>query len=326
VSGSDLSLSEAIHCNGGVIEGCNLMDNTGAGRTSFVYNGGANNIVIQGCQTTDTNTTPLYAETYDEQYKGSTVSIENCGSFSTLISQLRPASGLNNSKAAYINVSGPRNTADFQRLTYSRQNFAEQDFNIWSLIFAGSAATFQRNTISGVNFGGRPTWEIVSSAAGSSDAHGFTIDATLYPEYVGKLLWFGVWTYSPNANCYAVPYCNKQTFNNNPLSTGSWQFSAVSFPWPSSGNVICGVYKSGSGTGRVQISAPLLMPVGVNVQDALASIQLTREWFGSAAPTTGAWVLGDIVWNSAPSSGGAPGWMCTASGTPGTWKAMANLA
>jgi hypothetical protein len=46
----------------------------------------------------------------------------------------------------------------------------------------------------------------------------------------------------------------------------------------------------------------------------------------SAAPTVGTWVRGDWVFNSTPSSGGPPGWVCTAGGTPGTWKAMANLA
>lgn len=46
----------------------------------------------------------------------------------------------------------------------------------------------------------------------------------------------------------------------------------------------------------------------------------------SAAPTTGTWRRSDIVWNSAPSAGGTPGWVCVTSGTPGTWKAMANLA
>ena len=47
---------------------------------------------------------------------------------------------------------------------------------------------------------------------------------------------------------------------------------------------------------------------------------------GSAVPTSGTWKLGDIVWNTSPTSGGAPGWVCTVAGTPGTWKAMANLA
>lgn len=46
----------------------------------------------------------------------------------------------------------------------------------------------------------------------------------------------------------------------------------------------------------------------------------------SAAPTSGSWASGDVVWHTAPSAGGVPGWMCITSGSPGTWKAMANLA
>jgi hypothetical protein len=47
---------------------------------------------------------------------------------------------------------------------------------------------------------------------------------------------------------------------------------------------------------------------------------------GTAAPLTGTWAQGDIFSNSAPAAGGTPGWVCTTAGTPGTWKAMANLA
>jgi hypothetical protein len=47
---------------------------------------------------------------------------------------------------------------------------------------------------------------------------------------------------------------------------------------------------------------------------------------GTAAPVSGTWARGDIVWNSAPSAAGSPGWVCTLAGTPGTWKAMANIA
>ena len=48
-------------------------------------------------------------------------------------------------------------------------------------------------------------------------------------------------------------------------------------------------------------------------------------FYASAAPVSGDWLQGNIVWNSAPVAGGIPGWVCVASGTPGTWKAMANL-
>lgn len=50
------------------------------------------------------------------------------------------------------------------------------------------------------------------------------------------------------------------------------------------------------------------------------------QTFAAAIPTVGEWARGDIIWNNTPSAGGTPGWVCTTGGTPGTWKAMANLA
>lgn len=46
----------------------------------------------------------------------------------------------------------------------------------------------------------------------------------------------------------------------------------------------------------------------------------------TAPPTTYTWQVGASIHNWAPSAGGVPGWVCTTAGTPGTWKAMANLA
>jgi hypothetical protein len=40
----------------------------------------------------------------------------------------------------------------------------------------------------------------------------------------------------------------------------------------------------------------------------------------ASVPTTGTWILGDVVWNSSPTPGGTIGWVCTIAGTPGTWK------
>ena len=47
---------------------------------------------------------------------------------------------------------------------------------------------------------------------------------------------------------------------------------------------------------------------------------------GSSAPTSGSFVQGDMMLNSAPAAGGPMGWMCVAGGSPGTWKAMGSLA
>ena len=41
---------------------------------------------------------------------------------------------------------------------------------------------------------------------------------------------------------------------------------------------------------------------------------------GTAAPASGTYVQGDIVYNETPASAGFIGWVCTVAGTPGTWK------
>jgi len=45
----------------------------------------------------------------------------------------------------------------------------------------------------------------------------------------------------------------------------------------------------------------------------------------SAAPTTGQWVRGDIVYSTTPTAGGFIGWVCVTSGTPGTWKQFGDI-
>ena len=47
---------------------------------------------------------------------------------------------------------------------------------------------------------------------------------------------------------------------------------------------------------------------------------------GGGAPTHGRWQQGAICWRANAVAGEPPGWMCVTSGSPGTWKAMANLA
>ena len=47
--------------------------------------------------------------------------------------------------------------------------------------------------------------------------------------------------------------------------------------------------------------------------------------WAAAAPTTGAHVVAEQVWKTAPARGSAPGWICTTAGTPGTWSEMEPL-
>ena len=47
---------------------------------------------------------------------------------------------------------------------------------------------------------------------------------------------------------------------------------------------------------------------------------------GSAAPVTGSYTVGDIIWNSAPSANQSIGWVCVATGSPGQWKSFGTIS
>lgn len=51
-----------------------------------------------------------------------------------------------------------------------------------------------------------------------------------------------------------------------------------------------------------------------------------RIAYGTAAPATGNWNEGDVVYTRTPYPGGYVGWVCTESGTPGTWKGFGQIA
>lgn len=47
--------------------------------------------------------------------------------------------------------------------------------------------------------------------------------------------------------------------------------------------------------------------------------------YGSAAPASGTWLVGDVRLNNAQAADGVMGWACTVAGTPGTWTALPRL-
>lgn len=54
---------------------------------------------------------------------------------------------------------------------------------------------------------------------------------------------------------------------------------------------------------------------------SIVEISEVRQWHtGTAAPASGTWALGDLVWNSEPAATEYIGWVCVSAGTPGTWK------
>lgn len=61
--------------------------------------------------------------------------------------------------------------------------------------------------------------------------------------------------------------------------------------------------------GDIEMMVNLMSTGSIQVRGAMA-----------AAPTTGTWAKGDIIWNSAPASLGTIGFVCVSGGSPGTWK------
>lgn len=47
--------------------------------------------------------------------------------------------------------------------------------------------------------------------------------------------------------------------------------------------------------------------------------------YGTAAPVSGTYAVGDRVLNSAPAAGGNEGWICTGAGAPGTWEEFGQI-
>jgi parallel beta-helix repeat protein len=50
------------------------------------------------------------------------------------------------------------------------------------------------------------------------------------------------------------------------------------------------------------------------------------EQYDTAAPVSGTWSVGDIVWHRTPVVGRNAGWICVTAGTPGTWASFGQIA
>ena len=80
------------------------------------------------------------------------------------------------------------------------------------------------------------------------------------------------------------------------------------------------------GRGSLQPDSLFVGPMFLGTQGSTWGGGERMIQYGSAAPTTGTYAQGDIVFNNAPSAGGFVGWVCTAGGTPGTWKTFGAIS
>ncbi len=225
------------------------------------------------------------------------------------------------------------NQADGQRSLYykafkdsdtaSRRNFAETDFLKWATLGAG-AGEFSRKNIAGPNGVYVPVWAFIEASTSATIVKGFSITAENYPDNVGKLFMFSLQVKATSASVQ-ITFRSKASAEAFSAGSTEWQTIQGTFIWPVSGIFSCSLIKSGN-AGDLYVANPVLCEVGCNIENSQALFKNETVFRSSAAPTTGEWVRGDLVYDSTPASGAPIGWGCSVAGTPGTWIAMGNYA
>lgn len=71
------------------------------------------------------------------------------------------------------------------------------------------------------------------------------------------------------------------------------------------------IITAGKAIGNTQINSTTVTTDYLNSRKVL---------YAAAAPVAGAWLQGDVVYNTLPAASGKIGFVCVTSGTPGTWK------
>jgi hypothetical protein len=214
-------------------------------------------------------------------------------------------------------------------------NIAVTDLNKWVNVASADGGSFVRSSS---EFDGNPllpVWEVQASAGPfSTNAFGFSLDTSKYARYHNLWMLFGMWVKAPYV--FGTNNGSVQLFVNGAVDTSSlwnrgtdWVSVIGAFKMPTTGSRIFAIRtttSTGTGASNVLVAAPVLCLLGADFQSLRGGFVDTTTFSGTAAPTAGTWKRGDVVMNSTPSAGGTPGWVCTTAGTPGTWKAMSNVA
>lgn len=126
-------------------------------------------------------------------------------------------------------------------------------------------------------------------------------------------------------NAYAVDFSGNVTGFNISGNYGRYIgfLGFVRLNGGGAAGVISGNYCENAPVDKI-VSAPragVLSFSNYNSSGAMTNYNgLIVEGRAAAAPTTGTYAVGSIVYNTAPTSGGYIGFVCTVAGTPGTWQ------
>jgi len=112
---------------------------------------------------------------------------------------------------------------------------------------------------------------------------------------------------------------------------GTWTTSALQIVTDDTTRIEVAANGNISLNGRVNITHPIGVGVNnfaddVDITTARAvRIQNKKFETGTSVPSTGNYIVGDIIWNQNPTPTGFVGWICVRAGTPGEWKQFGQI-
>lgn len=184
-------------------------------------------------------------------------------------------------------------------------------FDIYNVAtFTATESSADNNTNYGWQIGTNAT--LVGCTAEANGVRGFTVSGAanvtfIDPRTTSQLLPFHI-----NAAGANVTFINPRS-SSTP--------SGPSLDVGTAGDVVL--------IGGANLDAPLssaaIAAIGLRFTNNQLILNSHKIVYGTAAPTTGTWAVGDMTINSSPAVGQPKGWRCTVLGTPGTWVSEGNL-
>src|SRR4051812_34568481 len=74
------------------------------------------------------------------------------------------------------------------------------------------------------------------------------------------------------------------------------------------------------------LEGPLVLAYGHHIVREIVAEESPQTLNLAPPPGDTQWHIGDRCWNVAPVAGGAVGWICVQTGTPGVWKTFGMIA
>ena len=172
---------------------------------------------------------------------------------------------------------------------------------------------------------------------GGLHAAGFTADTSGRIQ-IGRFE-TGFTTFNRHDDTVALGFSVRQSSNSletwtapagDPIDV-TWKSSCISFVNSGLDSRIYSMYTGVGNTNACGRASPVPPGFVIHPQGAFFGSpegflgQSRLLGFSSGPPASGQYARGDKIFDSAPTAGGAEGWVCVAGGSPGTWKPFGNI-